>query len=67
MNASVTTSIDRDGDSVKATARSASYRGPSSRRDRAGEAYSDWLLEDIDAPEVWSLASFDDLVPRESV
>ena len=35
------------------------------RADATGEAYPAWMLEDLEAPEAWSLASFVDLLPRE--
>jgi len=44
---------------------SAQARSSSTRDEAHAEQYSGWALEDIDAPETWTLASFDDLVPLE--
>ena len=48
----------------RATAQAHAYRH-APRADAGGEAYPAWLLEDIEAPEAWSLSSFDDLLPRD--
>lgn len=37
----------------------------SSRQGKAAQAFPAWLLEDIEEPDAWTLASFDDLMPRE--
>ena len=67
MSASVMVPRGFAGESAKVQATSPSTRQRSIRGDASSDGYSAWLLEDIDAPEAWTLASFDDLVPRESV
>ena len=72
MNANVMDSCGYGGASAKLKTTSPLSRGPSSHRrwtrhDEIGDGDSARLLEDMDAPEAWTLASFDDLVPREAV
>ena len=40
---------------------------PSARHAERSRALPLWIPEDIEEPETWSLASFDDVVPHELV